>query len=190
MQTHTWGDSLVEHGWAVTPALLGPAFWQALEQLKQTTPFQSLVPAGTGKALSFQAQSVRGDRIHWLDGATSLETTVLQELEGLRQALRDHLRIPLGEVEAHMACYPPGAGYARHLDAFRRDNARLVSLVCYLNPAWEEAHGGCLRLHLPQGPLDVAPRWGQSALFLSETIEHEVLPSTVERWSLACWFRR
>lgn len=190
MQTHTWEESLVEQGWAATPTLLKPAFWDALEQLKHATAAPLLVPAGTGKAISFQAQSVRGDRIRWLEGASVEEVRVLEGLEGLRQELRTLLRVPLNEVEAHLACYPPGAGYARHLDAFRRDNSRLVSLVCYLNPAWESAHGGCLRLHLPEGPVDVAPRRGESAVFLSETIEHEVLPSTVERWSLACWFRR
>lgn len=186
----TWDDALLDNGWAVSTSLLEPSFWQALDRLKHSTAEQSLMAAGTGKGASFQAQSVRGDRIHWLEGHTPDEATVLAGLDRLRQALREMLRLPLNEVEAHLAYYPPGAGYAKHLDAFQHNNARLVSLVCYLNPQWEPGHGGCLRLHLEQGPVDVPPVWGASAIFLSEAVEHEVLPSSVDRWSLACWFRR
>jgi SM-20-related protein len=47
-----------------------------------------------------------------------------------------------------------------------------------------------LRLHLHDGPCDIKPRPGCVVLFLSDEVEHEVLPATRDRWSIAGWFRR
>ena len=93
-------------------------------------------------------------------------------------------------LEAHFACYPPGAGYARHRDRFADDDARVLSLACYLNPDWPDDADGALRLHLPGGARDIAPLPGFVVLFLSDEVEHEVLPATRDRWSIAGWFRR
>lgn len=185
-----WEDALVNNGWASGKSMLPPAFWSSLSRLQQATQLESLMPAGTGKGSSFQAQGLRGDRIHWLTEGPEEETAVLAHLHALRADLKERLRLPLNDLEAHLALYAPGTGYTRHVDAFKHDNRRLVSLVCYLNPSWKPEHGGCLRLHLDDGPVDVAPDFGNAALFLSERIEHEVLASAAPRWSLACWFRR
>ena len=95
----------------------------------------------------------------------------------------------LAEVEAHYARYAPGTGYARHSDRFRDSDSRVLSLVSYLNEDWQIEQGGALRLYLPQGTVDVMPQSGTSICFLSE-IEHEVLPATRERLSIAAWLRR
>jgi SM-20-related protein len=115
---------------------------------------------------------------------------------------------------------PGGASYARHRDAFPEDTApegrpgqRRVTAVLYANDAaWDcAAQGGALRLHVPPTPLldddeqasdaagglipgaawvDVAPRGGTLALFLSGAVDHEVLPSSEEhRVALTAWFR-
>ena len=120
----------------------------------------------------------------------------------LTKAYGKVLAVDLDEVEAHYAIYPPGSGYNRHRDRFRDNDAsssagssRILSLVCYLNDDWREADGGALRLHLdPDAPeeggtVDVWPQAGSSICFLSE-LEHEVLPATRERLSIAAWFRR
>ena len=112
----------------------------------------------------------------------------LGELDALRVRLDRRLFLGVREVEAHFARYPAGAGYARHRDRFRDDDARVLSLVSYLNPDWGDADGGGLRLYLPDGPVDIAPRTG-SVCFLS-ALEHEVLPATRPRLSIAAWFRR
>jgi SM-20-related protein len=111
-------------------------------------------------------------------------------MDALRVALNRRLLLGMEEFEAHFACYPPGAGYARHRDRFADDDARVLSLVAYLNADWPDDAGGALRLHLPGGIRDIAPRAGTTVLFLSDEIEHEVLPATRERWSIAGWFRR
>ena len=98
----------------------------------------------------------------------------------------------LVECEAHYAVYPPGAGYARHLDRLRDSDARVVSAVFYLNEDWHDADGGALRLYLADGAgRDVLParrrRWCCSC---PAEFEHEVLPATRERMSIACWMRQ
>ena len=152
----------------------------------------ALRPAGTGRGAGRREGALRGDATAWIDAESCGPATAqwLAAMDTLRIALNRRLLLGLEELEAHFACYPPGAGYARHRDRFADDDARVLSLVTYLNPGWPVAAGGALRLHLPGGARDVAPVEGTAALFLSADIEHEVLPATRERWSLAGWFRR
>ena len=59
--------------------------------------------------------------------------------DALRQQLNRRLLLGLASVEAHIAWYPPGAGYGRHRDTFRNDDSRVLSLTCYLNAGWTAA---------------------------------------------------
>jgi SM-20-related protein len=105
--------------------------------------------------------------------------------------LNRELMLGLVECESHYAVYPPGAGYTRHLDRLRDSDARVVSAVFYLNEAWRAADGGALRLYLADGSSrDILPHAGTLLLFLSAQFEHEVLPATRERMSIACWMRQ
>jgi len=136
---------------------------------------------------------IRGDFVRWIDpaAATRGEGALLVRLERLRAALNRSLQLGAFDLELHWALYPPGAHYARHLDRFRGDRARVVSLVLYLNEAWEPRDGGMLRLHLDADTQhDVAPLAGTLVAFFSDRIEHEVLPARRERLSLTGWLRR
>jgi SM-20-related protein len=151
-----------------------------------------LLPAGTGHGGGRRDAGLRGDATAWIDplqcGAATAQWWAA--MEALRMPLNRRLLLGMESLEAHFACYPPGAGYARHRDRFIDDDARVLSLACYLNPDWPDAAGGALRLHLPGGARDIAPRTGFVVLFLSDEVEHEVLPATRDRWSIAGWFRR
>jgi SM-20-related protein len=112
-------------------------------------------------------------------------------LERLRFALNETTFLGLFAFEGHYALYPPGAFYRRHRDRFRDDDARVVSCVLYLNQAWTAADGGALRIHLSRtNARDVLPIGGTLVCFLADQYEHEVLPATRERLSIAGWFRR
>ncbi len=135
--------------------------------------------------------AVRGDRTHWLSSEKNpIEAEVLSMLDALRCALNQTLLLNLASVEAHFAHYAPGTGYARHKDVFQHDALRVISLVLYLNPAWHPAHGGRLALYLPDGVQFVPPQSGKAVLFVSAEIEHSVELTTVDRYSIAAWFRR
>lgn len=152
----------------------------------------ALQPASIGRGPArTRAADVRGDRTVWLDDprCAAAAAAHLATLDALRSQLNRRLFLGLDDVEAHYAAYAPGAGYARHRDRFRDNDARVLSLVSYLNPDWLPAHGGQLRVHAAHGALEIMPMAGTSVCFLSE-LEHEVLPATRERLSIAAWMRR
>jgi len=60
----------------------------------------------------------------------------------------------------------------------------------YLNDAWGDGDGGALRLHLDDGARDVAPVGGTLVAFLSDRVEHEVLPAKRERLAVTGWYRK
>jgi SM-20-related protein len=153
----------------------------------------ALQPALVGRGSARHADpGLRGDATFWIEPAAEapVRGDFLAAMETLRIALNRRLLLGLDHLEAHYALYPPGARYARHRDRFRDDDARVLSFTAYLNADWPDDAGGALRLYLPEGPLEVAPRLGTCTLFLSAEIEHEVLPATRPRLSIAGWFRR
>jgi SM-20-related protein len=149
---------------------------------------EASVGHGADKALR---QDIRGDSTLWLDDDRAGEAArdFLARLDALRVELNHELFLGLIEVEAHYACYPPGAFYRKHRDRFRDSDARTVTVVSYLNDGWSENDGGALRLYLPGGEVELLPQGGDSVVFRSE-LEHEVLPATHQRLSIAAWMRR
>lgn len=185
-------SALAADGWCVLPNLLPLAQTRALAgECAAMHDAKLLLPARMGAGRT--ASSLRGDRTHWfLSGAMSAPQQVFAErMDALRVALSRALMLGLVDCESHYAVYRPGAGYARHLDCLRDDDARVVSAVFYLNDAWQETDGGALRLYLADGSHhDVYPHAGSLLLFLSAQFEHEVLPATRDRMSVACWMRQ
>lgn len=192
--------SLGEQGWAVSQNFLHAEGWRAMageaRQLWQQGAFRK---AGVGRNPEQRVQpEIRGDYSLWLDAQqTPLACRfVLQELEALRVALNASLYLGLIEFEAHLAVYPSGAGYARHVDQLRGNSARRVSVVFYLNDAWQAAAGGELCLYPADSPdhaaaacVTVAPAGGTLVMFRSADMPHAVRPARCPRFSLSGWFR-
>lgn len=191
-------DRLASDRWLVIADWLEPPLQQALlATSRQRAQTGLLSPARVGRADDLhRAPDVRGDAIQWLEASDSAGCvlSLLQRLDELRAALNERLYLGLVEIEAHFAHYPPGARYRRHLDRFRSDDARALSAVIHLGEPWLGEHGGELRLYLedPDGEtsIDLHPAPGQLVLFLSGEIEHEVLPTRRDRYSVACWMRQ
>jgi SM-20-related protein len=147
---------------------------------------------GAGAARSL-VPALRADRTRWLEDADAAPATraLLAAFERFRTAVNRRLMLGLFEFEAHFALYPPGAGYGRHVDRFRDDNGRVLSVVLYLNEDWRSEDGGALRIETAPGEhTDIAPAGGKLVAFLSERFAHEVLPARRERLSVAGWFTR
>lgn len=114
----------------------------------------------------------------------------MDRLEGLRLELNREAYLGLFELELHYALYPPGAGYARHVDQPHGATHRKVSLVLYLNADWRPADGGVLRMHKANTQiLDIEPLGGRLVCFLTPGREHQVLPARRDRLSISGWFR-
>ncbi|WP_339414463.1 2OG-Fe(II) oxygenase [Pseudomonas sp. EA_35y_Pfl2_R5] len=187
-------DDLAEHGWSLQTQFIAPSLTCELsEECRKRAAAGLLVQAGIGRgALTVVSEGLRGDHIQWLDaGQNAACDQYLAVMDELRQALNQALFMGLEDFESHFALYPPGAYYKKHLDRFRDDDRRAVSVVFYLNEDWQAEQGGALRLYLPNGEIrDVLPQAGSLLLFLSADMPHEVLPATRDRLSLTGWFRR
>lgn len=185
-------SALAANGWCVQPGLLSAGQTRALAtECAAMHDAKLLRPAGTGAARS--ASSLRGDSTHWFvdDAMSAPQQAFTERIDALRTTLNRTLMLGLVDEESHYAVYQPGASYARHLDPLRDNDARVVSAVFYLNDAWREADGGALRLYLPDGSSrDIYPHAGTLLLFLSAQFEHQVLPATRDRMSIACWMRQ
>jgi SM-20-related protein len=182
-------EQLAVDGIAVVDDLLPKGVIAALraEGLKRDAA-GLLGAAGMGRGeVRTVREDVRGDRIGWLDerDAVPPERILLAALEALRIAVNRELTLGLWRYEGHYALYPPGARYARHVDRFRDDDARVLSVILYLNKDWHVDDGGALRIGRRAGPArDVLPSGGMLVGFAAE-FEHEVLPATRSRLALA-----
>ncbi|WP_421683132.1 2OG-Fe(II) oxygenase [Stutzerimonas urumqiensis] len=187
-------EGLAARGWSVQPCFLANDLTAELAaECRRLAAGDALSPAGIGRgSAQVVHEAIRGDHILWLDeGFSPVCDRYLTLMASLRQALNQAFFLGLDEFECHFAAYPPGAFYKTHLDRFRDDDRRTVSVVLYLNPDWQPGDGGELRLHLPGlEPVDVAPVAGTLAVFLSGEVPHEVLPTATERLSLTGWFKR
>lgn len=183
-------DGLAEQGYAIIDQFLSQSEVSDIVLTEFDSPDARFKKAGIGKKTEKQInEAIRGDLIQWIDRvSTSKPVSVyLQRLSDLIQYLNRNLFLSLKDYEVHLTVYPAGSFYKRHLDQFKKDDHRKLSVICYLNDAWKEEHGGQLRMHLEHGPIDVLPTAGKLVCFRSDQIEHEVLAANKERLSLTGW---
>jgi SM-20-related protein len=193
----TLAAELEERSWGVVPRFVDDRTCAALAaEIGALGAAGDLSPAGVGRGATWQVRpDVRADRVHWVDWQDQETLSAAQRhvrgaFEDLRVTLNRRLLLGLRGFEGHVTAYPPGAGYARHVDNFRGTGGRIVSCVLYLNPNWLPEEGGQLRLYDSAGAVsaDILPEAGTLACFLSAAIVHEVLPATRERLSVTGWF--
>lgn len=187
------GD-LRAHGFSHVPAALPEPLWQALRAEVATAPAGQLKAASVGRFNARVANSeVRRDAILWIEGASDAQRAWMAFASRLQVELNRRLLLGLFSFESHFAHYAPGAFYKRHLDAFRGQANRRLSVVAYLNEAWSPEDGGRLVLYDPEHDettlAEIQPEGGSLVVFLSEEFPHEVLPASKDRFSIAGWFR-
>jgi SM-20-related protein len=192
-------DDLLHQGWSVVPdfiprELLGQLHGECRDDWRRG----EFRLAGIGRGESFEIKpEIRNDRVRWLAPvaeASAAQQDYLRRLEQLRLALNRNLQLGLFNFEGHMAVYPPGSFYTKHLDQFRGIGLRTVTAILYLNEAWQPSDGGQLRIYTDaeDGGVcqDILPLGGQLVVFLSAEFMHEVLPATRDRMSITGWFKR
>jgi SM-20-related protein len=193
-----WGPAavaLTERGYVVLPGALPEEGWQKLRgEAEQLLAGDSFLAARVGRGEgdgALRESAVRGGSVCWLDASMPVGQTFMRWMEGLRVALNHDLFLGLDSFEAHYAHYPVGASYGTHVDRHRHSNARVVSVVIYLNADWPADAGGELVIYDGQNVprLALAPEGGTLVLFLSDEMPHEAKKATRERWSIAGWFR-
>ena len=187
------GADLYSRGVSVRDQFVASAQTQALLQCAQARQARGdFAPARVGSRADAQRrEDIRGDYTCWLrEPLYPAERSLLNQLEELRLELNREATLGLFELELHYARYPPGAGYAPHVDQPMGTTQRQVSLVLYLNTDWLPADGGVLRLHeMDHRDLDIEPVGGRLVCFLTPGRVHEVLTTRRERLSISGWFR-
>jgi len=187
-------NDLAGPGWSLRHDFFDPDLTRALHgEAEAAWRDGALRPAAIGRGEGRSVhEEIRGDSIRWVDSrsATPSQRALLGELEALRLALNRELQLGLWDVEIQLAAYPPGARYHRHLDQFAGLQLRRVTVMLYLNPGWTEELGGALRMYTERGVVHVLPAANTFLCFLSERIEHEVLPARQLRFSIGGWLRR
>ncbi|MBL8953858.1 MAG: 2OG-Fe(II) oxygenase [Myxococcaceae bacterium] len=171
-------EQLGERGFFVRDAFAPADLIEAALKHAHTQP---LTPAGIQRG-AIKSPDVRTDLTAWLDDAP-----LTPAFEALRQELNHTAYLGLTRFDLQLARYEPGARYVRHRDAFPGSDNRRVTAIVYLNVAWRKEHGGLLRLHV-EPPVDVEPVLNRLVVFLSDRVEHEVLPAHAPRLALTAWF--
>ena len=149
--------------------------------------FRKAAIGSTGNELIIN--EIRGDYTFWLDKKRDIELAGLfDQLDEVKFWINRMCFLSLSDYEFHLAHYPEGSFYKRHLDQFAERNNRMISLIIYLNKDWKQGDGGELRIY-PEGKdvKDIAPIFNRCILFRSDTLEHEVLTAQTDRRSVTGW---
>ena len=180
-------------GYSIQPCALAPDLVEQLYQHVQHMRADQFENAGIGRQQDYMHNTfVRTDEICWINGTSEAGTNWLSWSADLQQYLNRRLFLGLFSFESHFAHYGPGDFYKRHVDAFKGEANRVLSLVVYLNPDWNTEKGGELVLFRDDNDRDgirVLPAMGTIVVFLSEEFPHEVLPANRDRYSIAGWYR-
>ncbi|MHA7633932.1 2OG-Fe(II) oxygenase [Corallococcus sp. M7] len=192
--TDVEAEALGSQGFFVRDAFLGEARALAARAAALArVEARMLKPAGIRRGADHAVDtSVRGDHIEWvLPGAAPELEALWHRFHLLGEAVSAGAYLGLGRFDVQLACYPGGgARYARHRDAFPGRSNRRLTAIWYANADWKPEHGGVLRL-FPEdagAPVEVAPVLDRLVVFLSERLEHEVMPAHATRLALTAWF--
>lgn len=184
-------DGIASDGFAIVDDFLSPEETNAILAVDEfKNSLLQFKKAGIGNSGNKQVnESIRGDYIQWIDRETASPPLLnyLSKLKELIGAVNQGLFLSLKDCEIHLTNYPTGSYYTRHLDQFKKDDHRKLSVICYLNKDWKEKEGGHLRIYTTTGELDVLPIAGRLVCFRSDLLEHEVLPATRPRISVTGW---
>ncbi len=184
-------DDLAEKGFSVTDSFLDD---REIEAILSVDEFKNKMlhfkKAGIGNSASLKInESVRGDYISWLDTKKAhLSISVyVNRLNALQVYLNKTLFLSLKDIELHLTSYPVGSYYRRHVDQFKQQDHRKISVILYLNRDWRSEQGGQLRVYSQSNEIDIFPVAGRLVCMRSDLIEHEVLPASRERLSVTGW---
>ncbi|WP_424961206.1 2OG-Fe(II) oxygenase [Ekhidna sp.] len=145
--------------------------------------------AGIGSSnKNLKDTSIRGDFTYWLDKDRDKDLSLAFEIiDETKNILNRFCFLSLSGYEFHLAYYPEGTYYKKHLDQFQERSNRMVSVIIYLNEDWKKGDGGELKIFKEDGELIVDPVAGRCVMFKSADVPHEVMQTNLGRYSLTGW---
>lgn len=134
-----------------------------------------------------RVEAVRGDYTFWIDALDPVKPfeKLVHFLDQLKEEVNKKFFLGLQQYECHLAYYPPGTFYKKHLDKHESNSTRSLSFVFYLN----QTAGGELVLYNKNNEVIkiVPPEAGSFICFMSDEFPHEVKPASMERRSFTGW---
>lgn len=186
-------EAIYSKGYCIVEDALPAKLLKSLSSHAQQLSESQFNPAGVGRGVEHgKHNDIRQDSIAWINGETKAESQWLAWTEVLQDSLNQRLFLGLFSFESHFAHYKAGDFYKKHIDAFRGQSNRKLSLVTYLNEDWSQDNRGELIMFDEKGENEIErvfPKAGTLVVFLSEEVPHEVMPATRDRFSIAGWFR-
>lgn len=134
-------------------------------------------------------EEIRGDYTFWIDKQRDSDSLELFEtFDEMKSLINRMFYLSLSDYEFHLALYPKGSFYKKHLDQFQGRNNRMISMIIYLNESWKEGDGGELKVYpKDRDDLIIAPLLNRCVMFRSDKLYHEVLTANCDRKSVTGW---
>lgn len=186
-------DELAFNDYSIVDNFFEVSVYEQLERyfeiIQEKGLFSKAAIGASGDAVVIN--EIRGDYTYWLERTIDLELNpIFEALDELKQMINRYCFLSLSSYEFHLAHYPKGSFYKKHLDQFAERNNRLVSVVIYLNRNWKSGDGGELKVY----PADrvsviIPPIANRFVIFKSDVLFHEVLPANISRKSLTGWMQ-
>ncbi len=187
-------DGILTQGFGYSDAILdSEEITGLLETFGNRQKAGEFCPAAVGNQAEKQILTqIRGDQICWLAEETlrTAEAAFFAKIKLLIEYFNRTCYLGLLDAEFHYAEYPVGTFYKRHLDRFKSDSRRKLSVICYLNQDWQSNEGGQLVLYPAENQIEsILPIAGRLVCFESDKLEHEVLSAVRSRRSITGWLR-
>lgn len=188
-----WMNQLAESDFVIIDDFISDELFGIIMQFfRKMENEEKLQKAGIGASGEFRITSaIRGDFIYWLDRNKDIELAPFFGLmDELNQNLKRFCYLSLADSEFHIAKYPAGSHYNKHLDQFQERSNRQITVLIYLNENWKPGDGGELKIYRDEENILIEPIAKRLLLFKSDCVEHEVLTTHVPRYSLTGWLLR
>lgn len=186
-----WVDTLSANDYVVINDFVSEDMFQKLRTfLFYHLKDENFKKAGIGALAEYQVKtSVRGDFVYWLESSRDTQLDDLFMLiEHIKTMFNRLCYLSLNGYEFHLAHYPEGSFYRKHLDQFRERSNRMITVILYLNENWQKGDGGELKIYKGGGDtLLIEPIGNRCVIFRSDALEHEVLLTNKSRYSLTGW---
>lgn len=185
-----WIDSLANRDFVCIDDFLPENVLSSLKRmLTEQLAHDQFNEAGIGSVFNnVLEKSIRSDHTYWLDRKRDEQISeYFQIVEELISKLNRYCYLSLSGFEFHLAHYPKGSFYKRHLDSFSDRSNRMISMIIYLNENWVKGNGGELMIYKDDEEIMIDPLENRCVLFKSQELEHEVLLAEKDRFSVTGW---
>lgn len=189
-------EGLLADGYAICDDFLsGLEVSDLLESLSARYESGAFKEAGTGISGEVNKSGlVRGDEILWLESGSDVpaERIYMEKSQALIEYINRTCYLGIKDSEMHFTKYGVGKFYKRHRDTFQSQKGRVLSVILYLNQSWVPEDGGNLVIYVEKDnqetAINISPIAGRLVCFESEKLDHEVMETFRDRFSVTGWF--